>query len=170
MPYVPPTNISVGQTVTTAIMNDWWSGNVSFLANPPACRLTESGGQVLNNNTLTDLTFSAEQYDTDGMHSGSSERITIKTAGIYLVTGYATFATDNDITEMLLRLLVDGATDIGQQRIAGSLAGFEILSVTGAYRFNVGQYVTLNARHINTSAGTNTVTGRAFSATWLGLG
>ena len=172
MAYTTPRTWAAGERPTAAQFNQDIRDNVAFLANPPACRVTETANQSLTNNTLTDLTFGSETYDTDAMHSTSSltERITISTAGLSLVNGYATFATDTDITEVLLRILVDGTTDIGQHRVAGTLSGFEILSVTGVYKFTAAQYVTLNARQVNTSAGANNVSIRAFSATWIGLG
>lgn len=140
---------------------------------PPACRLTDADAQSLTNNTLTDLIFNdVDVYDTNGMHDPASnpERITIVTTGLYLFTGHLTFATDTDITEVLLRILVDGTTDIGQTRVAGTLSGFQILNVSGVAKLTAGQYATLNARHVNTSAGANSVTIRSFTATWLGRG
>lgn len=144
-----------------------------FMAmDPPACRVTNSTGQSVTNNTLTDLTFDTETYDTDTMHSTSSNtnRITINTAGLYVVHGALLFDTDTDITELLVRFLVNGATDIGQERRAGAITGFNAFNISAVYKFAAADYVTLNVRHVNSSAGANSVTLQKFSATWIGTG
>lgn len=58
------------------------------LREPPACLLHRSSVQTIANNTLTTVLFPVELYDTDNMHSTSSNtgRITFTTAGTYAVS------------------------------------------------------------------------------------
>jgi hypothetical protein len=52
-------------------------------------RLFNSAGITISHDTVTNLTFNTERFDTDNMHSLSSntERITINTPGKYLISG-----------------------------------------------------------------------------------
>lgn len=58
------------------------------IVNPPACQIYKSTHTSVPDDTLTALSFNARLYDTDTMHSlvTDPERITIKTAGVYVVT------------------------------------------------------------------------------------
>lgn len=60
------------------------------------CRVYNSGNQSISNATWTALTFDSEVYDTDGMHSTSTNtsRLTCVTAGKYLVHAAVTFAAN----------------------------------------------------------------------------
>lgn len=55
----------------------------------PSCRVYNSGNIATANGAVTALTFDSERWDTDGMHSvaANTNRITIRTPGIYLVGG-----------------------------------------------------------------------------------
>lgn len=60
----------------------------TIILNPPSCQVTRTGNQSIPNNTLTAISFNLEVYDTDTMHSNSTNptRITFTTAGTYVVT------------------------------------------------------------------------------------
>lgn len=62
----------------------------SIVSDPPFCQVYRESSQSIPNNTLTAVTFPSEVYDTDTMHSTSSNtnRITFTTAGLYIVTAY----------------------------------------------------------------------------------
>ncbi len=57
------------------------------------CRVYHVSSQTIANNTHTYLAFNSEDYDTDEMHDliVNNGRITIKTAGIYLISFQALF-------------------------------------------------------------------------------
>ncbi|MBA7547101.1 hypothetical protein ES705_39503 [subsurface metagenome] len=57
------------------------------------CKLWRTAAQSIPDGSITNVIFDQEIYDTDGMHSTitNPERITIKTAGIYIVTLYGYF-------------------------------------------------------------------------------
>jgi hypothetical protein len=53
----------------------------------PAVHLTRDADQTINNNVDTALAFTAERYDTAGMHDNTNDtRITIPITGIYELT------------------------------------------------------------------------------------
>ncbi|MDA8113162.1 MAG: hypothetical protein M0Z43_00330, partial [Acidithiobacillus sp.] len=52
------------------------------------CRVIKGAAQTIPNNTWTAIQFDAEYFDTDTMHDNvNNTRITIKTAGYYMVGG-----------------------------------------------------------------------------------
>lgn len=166
---------SIFETDTSRIMafegGTWKQEGLLF--DPPACALQDLGGLNLPHNTLVVPIFDeVDLYDTDGMHNPAlnPERITINTPGIYLFTGWVALSSDTDYTELLLRILIDGATDIGQTRRVGASSGPPQLTVSGVGKFTAGQFATLEVRQANTSAGTATLGTRRFTATWIGRG
>jgi len=60
----------------------------------PAVKVKEdTTNQSIANETYTKLTFSAEEFDTDAIFDISSPtRLTVKTAGIYRISGHCAFA------------------------------------------------------------------------------
>lgn len=97
MPYTTPSTITTGQLVTATLMNNEWAGNISYLANPPACRVTNNAAQSIPNATWTALTFNTELVDTNTMHDTvtNTSRITYNTAGLYMVTCSNAFAANS---------------------------------------------------------------------------
>lgn len=74
------------------ITGTFWNGVP--VTNPPTVRVTKSAGQNITNSTDTAITWDTEAWDTDTMHSTSSNtsRLTATTAGKYSFT----FQTDWD--------------------------------------------------------------------------
>lgn len=73
------------------------SGHVSAeLADINKCKAKLAAAQSIATSTHTSLYFAAEDFDLNAMHDNSTltERVYIKTAGIYAVHGYAVFAAD----------------------------------------------------------------------------
>jgi len=81
--------VSVGGKVTAALWNDDVRDAVGFLLAPPRCRLWSTAAVSATTSTYTAMTWDSEDYDTDGMHSTSSNtsRITIATDGLYQLSG-----------------------------------------------------------------------------------
>jgi hypothetical protein len=61
--------------------------------NVPSCRVYHSIAQSIPDSTFTSLAFDTEKFDNDTMHDVAvdNNRITIKTAGRYLILATATF-------------------------------------------------------------------------------
>src|SRR5262245_7924090 len=89
MGYTTPTTHSTGDLITASIWNTDLVDNIKFLANPPACRVynSDDSNGVVDQTDLA-VSFDSERFDTDNMHSTSSNksRITFNTAGVYVVT------------------------------------------------------------------------------------
>jgi hypothetical protein len=88
--------------------------------------------------TYTSINFDAEDFDTDSMHSTSSNssRITFNTAGKYIVG--SSIVTQGNIS-MGIRLLLNGTTNIAEHR-AGN-GNDDCRSVSTYYDFAANDYI-----------------------------
>lgn len=179
MGYVEPTTRATGYLVTAANWNQDVVANVSFLANPPACRVYHNTSQNLTNNTRTALDFNSERYDTDTMHSTvtNSTRITFTTAGVYVVGGQIELPADTDLTAIDWSLRVNGSAFIAfdQDNNPGTANVSRGYSIQTQWKFAAADYVEFMVRQVNTSAGAATVIFNAsyspdFYAVWVGRG
>lgn len=176
MAWTNPETFTAGQTLTAASMNAI-SGNLTALnegrpsAVTPMVRCRYSSGTTLNNGNLITIGWNgADDFDTDSMHdpATNNDRITINTAGVYLVVFnlYATAPFSNTVEQVIQ---LDGTTRVADSFIdagAGLSHGFsqsQILSLTA------GQYVKAQVFH-TTGANRSPATTPpcSFSATWLG--
>lgn len=169
----PATNIpnrSGGEFIDDA---DWDElvDALNFLANKPACRATRSAAKSIPNASETIIDFDSETggYDTDSMHTtgGSNTRITINTAGLYLVTftGQLAAASTYDRIRAFIRL--GGATNIGGAQAAkttGSIA--PELDISLVYKFAVTNYIEVDLFQDGTGSAQN-LSSPVFTATWL---
>lgn len=110
------------------------------------------GAHVYNNaaisipaSTWTDLTFNSERYDTDSIHDTAvnSQRLTCKTAGIYIIMGAVTISA-NSVGTRTAAIHRNGTTYIAvdtRQNLGGGDAVQVVVSVIAS--LSVGDYVTL---------------------------
>ncbi len=174
MAYAAPRTWSAGEVPTAAQFNQDIRDNPAFLANPPACRAYRTTAQALTTGAATAIAFDAERYDTAAMHSTSvnTSRITIVTAGLYLLTGEVSFASNvTGVREMFLQ--VNGATRIVDANATAVNGDSTRLGVSTVYKLAAADYVELIA--YQTSGGNlnvDTIGNHSpeMSATWIGLG
>lgn len=78
------------------------------------CRITSTASQSIPDATTTTVVFDDEQWDNDGMHSNvtNNSRITIVTAGIYVVTFQGRFSSANDYVRVFATLQLNGGTEL----------------------------------------------------------
>ena len=129
------------------------------------CRVFNSAQIAIPNAALTALTFDSERWDTDTMHSTSSNtnRITFTTAGKYIVGGNVEWLANTiGIRDVVIRL--NGATRILWQSLGAGAAPFNtpIQSVATMYNFAAADYIELMV--VQTSGGSlNTETNANWS-------
>lgn len=155
MPFTTPRTWVTGEVVTAGLLNTHVRDNISFLANPPKCRVYNNANISISDNTETSLTFNSERFDTDTMHDTGTNpgRITIKTAGTYLVGANFRLQVGNDYTLIYLLLRLNGTAPIATHSI-GSWTDSTIpplLSVTTLYAFAVNDYVEMRVYNQNTA-------------------
>lgn len=178
MPFTLPADQSPGQ-VASASWADAVNAGLQYLANPPACHVYNTGTPSISNTTNTVLAMNAERYDTDTMHDTvtNNSRITIKTAGLYVV-GAAVLWPANATGGRTLAFLMNGANLIGTSSMAPNPTGGQgtahLAHVT--WKFAVNDYIEVRvfqasggALVLPASSSTNGE-GQDFWATWVGLG
>lgn len=113
-------------------------------ATVPSVRVTNSGIQSLNDNTLTALNFDTERFDTDGLHSTSTNntRLTASVAGKYLIFATVTWDTNATGLREIAVKLNDTTYILDDVRSAvNGLNSFN--SVAGVYHLAAGDYIEL---------------------------
>lgn len=85
---------AVGGKITAAWANSDIRDAINFLINVPRVRVTHSTTQSIPTASFTACLFDTEVFDTDSMHSTSSNtsRFTAVTAGLYEVAGMIAWA------------------------------------------------------------------------------
>ena len=88
---------TAGQVLTAAQMNDLGENSNNYRV-PPICRVRRASAQSIANNTQRLMNWDTQDIDTDEMFAASDTVITIKTAGVYLVTACVGFALNTTST------------------------------------------------------------------------
>lgn len=110
------------------------------------------GARVYNNASLlitttfyTVLTFNSERYDTDEIHSMTTNpgRLTAKTPGVYAMHGQVIWASGSG-TRRLLRIRYNGVTPIAEveDQVVGGGAG-TLQLVSCLYYLSANDYIEL---------------------------
>jgi hypothetical protein len=138
---------AVGQFIAASLWNDDVRDAVDFLLSPPRCRLWSTAAVSATTSTYTAMTWNSEDYDTDGMHSTSSNtsRITIVTPGLYQlsgVLGWAGNATGRRWQQWYLNGVSLGV-DYSTIFYAGGSSAIEMPAATTCVELIAGDYVEL---------------------------
>lgn len=135
--FTTPIDISVGNAMANRIIT----------STNPACRLRKSTDTTIASGTSTNISFDTETYDVLGMHTttGDTTKITFTIPGIYDI-GAATKWAVNATGSRELRILMNGGTDLCQQRMLVDLDLYQYQTVYGQYIFEKGDYIQLYVR------------------------
>jgi hypothetical protein len=133
---------STGDLMDETWYDDHFKGNLEFLYGPPAARVYNSANISISHSATTALTFDSERYDTDDLHSTSSNtgRLTAPVDGKYLITGHIRWDSSG-YGERQLVIKANG-TYIARTN-ADSTSNAEQMSVATVYELSAGDYVTL---------------------------
>lgn len=143
----------------------------------PMVILNKSAGQNISGTVWTALSFSTageESVDTDGMHDPAVNptRITIKTPGVYLLSGWigdGSTVVGQRSGSRWASILLNGAADVVYQNHNSPAAdGATGTTITGVLKLNAGDYIELRA-YYGIAGQTFPTIGR-FAATWLSSG
>ena len=129
-----------------------------------ACRVSRVAAQSITDNSITTVNFDDEIFDTAGMHSTSvsNSRITINTAGIYIVGFTGHFASGNDYARTLGILLLNGTTDIARAQNTGTAVTVQqYINLNTVYQFDVADYVEVQVYQDNTASAARNLEVRA---------
>lgn len=167
MAYTTPRTWASGERPTAAQLNEQLRDNVSFLANPPACRANRTANQTISNNTTTAVQFSAaDSYDTGSMHDPASNntRVTVPTAGLYAVT--LNWTMNSSGTAMIGAIRVNGTTDWNHVREDAS--GTITQQVSDVLKLSANDYVEGTVFQL--TGGDVTMSRATMSVVWVGVG
>lgn len=158
--------IATGQPFLAATLQQI-RDNDEFFAEPPSCSVYASSAQTVGNSSPTALTANSENFDNDSMHSTASNtsRVTVQTAGRYLVYATVQFAADGDGVRNV-RFRIDGTTSYECIQVpAVSTVNSIVVTAIRSFVLSASQYVECIGFH---TAGNNLgVTLLEFGATWM---
>ncbi len=141
--------LNTGDILTAAAMTQV-RNNGEFLIDPPACSIKETTAQSVPDGVLTALTSNEENFDSDSMHSvtTSTSRITMQTAGRYLLVATVEFAS-NVTGHRQFEFLLNGSAAYGLVRVDRvSTGNATLMSGARPFVFTAGQYAELRVLHI----------------------
>ena len=107
-------------------------------------RVYNSANQIIGNASWTNLTFDSERYDTDTIHSTSSntDRLTAARAGKYIIIAQVKFAAST-VGMRGIRFLLNGATGISYLTRDANATAVDRLNLSTIYNLAAGDYVTV---------------------------
>lgn len=117
-------------------------GTLDLNGDRPAARVFNSGGQSVGP-TLNPVLFDSEDYDTDGMHSTSTNtgRLTAQTPGIYLVSFHGRLqAIDSGWWDTWIS---KNGSPVAYDRDAKSGATLELVSLSAQVELAANDYVEI---------------------------
>jgi hypothetical protein len=143
---------------------------LGLLTDIPSCRAYNDANIVIAHNSNTPVTFNSESWDTDEIHSitSNTSRLTCKTAGIYLLHACIIWA-DNATGERILNFRVNGSDFVSSERRASH--GNAWMTLVDVAHLAVNDYVEIIA--YQTSGGNlniarqDTNRSPSFGMTWL---
>lgn len=164
---------STGQVLTVSGGVPTWATSSSGSTLVGCAVYKTTTAQSISNDVDTNITFNAEEFDTNGFHDNSTnnERITIPTGkgGKYLLNLSILFAS-NSSGIRTVKFLLNDSTTIGDM-IFPALSGFQqrtFYTIVGS--FSAGDYLTVNVNQ--NSGGSLNVNANQyytrFSAIYLG--
>lgn len=110
-----------------------------------SARLGSNAGQSIPHATWKTLIFNTETWDEDGLHSLSTnaDRLTIRTAGVYLITAQARFAANLTGTREL-QIRLNGSTTLALVDCLATAQtnGLAYLNLVTLWKLTVGDYLS----------------------------
>ena len=143
------TDVATGDVYTAAAHNDVLE-NINNYRVPPMCRVKQTSGQSVAYNTNVILSFDDEDFDTDAMHDNATNnsRITINTAGVYLVVAGIRYTAGVSTTTRISVLKNGGSAGIDERGPNNTRSGQQ---VTGYYNLAVADYLEAEVYQNNTA-------------------
>jgi hypothetical protein len=145
-------------------------------AGGPCCRVYHSAAQTIATGTSTILAFDSERYDTAAMHDTATNngRITIPTAGVYVITASVEWSTFGPAAYQLSLQRSNGPALIASQNQYPPSGGLGVRqSIAAIDKFAAGDYVVVVVFQATGGLANVNASGNyspEFAAAWLGPG
>jgi hypothetical protein len=167
MAWTTPGTAVAGDVLTAAFWNSNVRDNETFLFTPPMCIVRRNAAQAIADNTNTSISFDTEDLDTDSMFTPTSTDVTIKTAGIYMLSGVAALQTAAT-TVIASRMRVNGNV-VADNFLTGS-AYASNANVTTIKKLAVNDVVTFQIYQSGPATSKNTGSTTQLAVIWVGFG
>jgi hypothetical protein len=145
-----------GETVTSTILNTHVRDNLNAIVSPPYAYIRATTATSVGGSASANISFNTEIVDTDNLYtSASPTRLTIATAGLYMLAGgYSLALSAGALANARFRVNGGLLQHSGTSVICGATGQNATLSLTCFYRLSVGDYVELasfsNGSAVNT--------------------
>lgn len=173
MSWTTPPTWTTGHNLTAADLNTYLSDNLDALAGPDRARAYRSSNYSFSDSTWDAIPLGAETFDSNGLHSNSSNtsRITAQVAGPYYVcAGVRWLSNSTGDRRAQIRKNAGGSSASGTRLAAttGRAATGEVteLSLATIVELGVGDYVEVFG--YQTSGGALSIEGGE-SYNWLSI-
>ena len=171
--YTAAGSATAGQVYTASAHNVIVT-DVNNLIVPPSCQVARTTDLTSYSSGAAISWTTTPTWDTDGMFSsGTPTRVTIQTAGIYLITFYAYVTGTATMTQIDPRIKIDG-TSIAESLAVIQGGNLAVHTITVVSSLNAAQYVEFDvsitggsAYVINGGAADSFERSKA-SVTWIG--
>lgn len=144
MTYVDPLSIHDARTghLAPSTWGDTVRDDLEFIVEKPMCQVQNTTTFTITNNTQVIASADITVFDTDAMHSTSTNnsRITIQTSGIYLIYGTLSFAS-NSLGSRWVTFVYNGSTDEDVQVIRGGTGTATLVNGTTFKYLEAAEYV-----------------------------
>jgi len=170
--WTSPRSWVAGETVTSTVMNTHVRDNLNAIVSPPYAYIRATTATSVGGSGYANISFNTEVFDTNGLYtSASPTRLTIATAGLYMLAGgYSLALTAGTLATAHFSVNGGLLPHSGTSVICGATAQNAALSLTCLYRLSVGDYVELASYSTRTAVNSLTSSGdMAFmQARWMG--
>jgi len=124
------------------------------------CRLTRNAVQSIAHTTFVPVSFNAEVFDNNVMHSNVTNptRITINVPGIYQIGGNIEMQSGSDYSRIIMSIVVNGSSRIAFNATPGTIQNVaQRYALNTTYPLVAGDYLELEIHQTNTAAAARNV-------------
>lgn len=150
MGYSTTPTVAAGDVFPAAHWNTYVRGNFDHFANPPRCLAYSTANQGSLTTAGVALSFLAEGYDTDTMHSTATNpsRITFTTPGYYAGTATVALSMSTVAGSREIQILKNSTSIVAVARESmPSTIDASILNVSFDNRFGTNDYIEVRVTH-----------------------
>ena len=149
-----PISSNVTGTALKAYLKAYFDTLYFDIATPPKCSVYVTT-DFNTTTSLESVTFEDQFYDTDSMWiSGAATRITINTAGTYLITANIAWSSGTAGTYRHAGIYVNNNTSniVAHMTVPAASSGITTMTISGQYNLAANDYVQLKVQAGETEA------------------
>jgi hypothetical protein len=168
--WTTPRTWTNNETVTDTILNAHVRDNLNAIVSPPYVHVRSASTPSTLGTSASAIQWDTEVADTDNMYApGSPTRVTVNTAGLYLVQGGYGVASGTINASYWAAWTVNGGliTQAGSTVMVGGTVHNVLISTSAFVRLYANDYVALNGWHQGATSVTTSVVN--YLTSWMQL-